>query len=110
MRHELTYTIKLINPACKKEFHSIELGKAKACKSLRSLQDFISKKLSTNPKFTCSEPGHGMKGRKIWINTDDDVKMMYEKHVTKKSVLLWCYTAAAEKKDEGAKASGSGKG
>ena len=51
-----------------------------------------------------------MKGRKIWINTDDDVKMMYEKHVTKKSVLLWCYTAAAEKKEEGAKASGSGKG
>ena len=28
LRHELTYTIKLINPACKKEFHSIELGKA----------------------------------------------------------------------------------
>ena len=27
-----------------------------------------------------------------------------------KSVLLWCYTAAAEKKEEGAKASGSGKG
>ena len=51
------------------------------------------------------EPGYGMR-----INTDDDVKMMYEKHVTKKSVLLWCYTAAAEKKEEGAKASGSGKG
>ena len=103
MRHELTYTIKLINPACKKEFHSIELGKAKACKSLR---DFISKKLSTNPKFKLLdlqsvemryvEPGYGMKGRKKWINTDDDVKMMYEKHVTKKSILLWCYTAAAD--------------
>ena len=51
LRHELTYTIKLINPACKKEFHSIELGKAKVCKSLRSLRslrDFISKKLIVN--------------------------------------------------------------
>ena len=48
LRHELTYTIKLINPACKKEFHSIELGKAKVCKSLRCLRDFISKKLIVN--------------------------------------------------------------
>ena len=48
LRHELTYTIKLINPACKKEFHSIELGKAKVCKSLRSLRDFISKKLQSS--------------------------------------------------------------
>ena len=24
------------------------------------------------------EPGHGMKGRKQWLNTDSDVQMMYE--------------------------------
>ena len=41
------------------------------------------------------EPGHGMKGRKIWIHTDDDVKMMYEKHGKKKTILLWCYTEAS---------------
>ena len=28
----------------------------------------------------------------------DDVKMMYEKHVTKKSVLLWCYTAQLQRR------------
>lgn len=116
--HQLTYTIKLINPACKKEFQSVELGKAKVCKSLGSLQSFISKKLSNNPKLKLLdlrsvemgyvEPGHGMKGRKMWINTDEDVKMMYVKHVKKKSLLLWCYTD--EKKEESAKASGSGKG
>lgn len=40
------------------------------------------------------EPGHGMKGRKIWIHSDEDVKMMYEKHDKKRNILLWCYTAA----------------
>ena len=45
------------------------------------------------------EPGHGMKGRKIWIHSDDDVKIMYEKHDQKKSILLWSYTATVRKKD-----------
>ena len=57
------------------------------------------------------EPGHGMKGRKIWIHTDDDVKMMYEKYDKKKSILLWYYTEAAPacKKGTG-KSIASGKG
>ena len=42
------------------------------------------------------EPGHGMKGRKIWIHTDEDLKMMNEKHDKKRSVLLWCYTEASK--------------
>ena len=108
--HELTYTIKLVNPSCKKEFSSVELGNGGVHKSLASLQGFLSKKLSTNPKFKLPdlqnvemgyvEPGHGMKGRKIWIHTDDDVNMMYEKHDKKKSVLLWCYTSTAKTKED----------
>ena len=34
----------------------------------------------------------GMKARKIWIHRDDGVKMMYEKHEKKRSILLWCCT------------------
>ena len=35
------------------------------------------------------EPGHGSKGRKQWINTDEDV---VSKHKGKKSILLWAYS------------------
>ena len=44
---ELTYTIKLVNPTCKKDFCSIELGEGRIYKSLVSLQGLISK----YPKF-----------------------------------------------------------
>ena len=97
---EFNYTLKLINLMCKTDFQTIELGKGKKLKSLSSLQQFISKKLSTNPKFQTPdlktvqmgylEPGHGLKGRKIWIHIDSDVKMMYEKYEKKKSIILWC--------------------
>lgn len=114
---ELMYTIKLVNPTCKKDFCSVELGKGRVYKSLVSLQGLISKKLSKHPKFKLPdlksvemgyvEPGHGMKGRKIWIHTDDDVKMMYEKYGKKKTVLLWCYTEASPVCKKGAVASRS---
>ena len=35
---ELMYTIKLVNPTCKKDFCSVELGKGRVYKSLVSLQ------------------------------------------------------------------------
>ena len=95
-------------------------------RSLASLQRFISKKLSTNPKLKKPdlhsvemgyvEPGHGMKGRKIWLHTDDDVKMMYviERHDKKRSVMLWCYTGtiaqATGKIEHASKSSKSVKG
>ena len=52
---ERAYTIKLINPTCKKDFCSIELGKGKTYNSVASLQKFITKGLSTNPKFKASD-------------------------------------------------------
>ena len=101
---EFNYTLKLINLMCKTDFQTIELGKGKKLKSLSSLQQFISKKLSTNPKFQTPdlktvqmgylETGHGLKGRKFWIHVDSDVKMTYEKFEKKKSIILWCYTKA----------------
>ena len=38
------------------------------------------------------EPGHGGKGRKVWIFDDGDVQRMYEAYSNKKWILLWCYT------------------
>ena len=39
------------------------------------------------------EPGHGGKGRKVWLFDDNDVQRMYEAHIHKKQILLWCYTS-----------------
>ena len=41
------------------------------------------------------EPGHGTKGKKVFINDDDDIddpKKLYDK----KDVLLWCYDPCVE--------------
>ena len=38
------------------------------------------------------EPGHGMKGRKQWLNNDDDVNEMYSNHMGKRNILLWAYS------------------
>ena len=32
------------------------------------------------------EPGHGMKGRKVWLLSDSDVSNMYEKYQGKPSI------------------------
>ena len=45
------------------------------------------------------ESSHGGKGRKVWLFDDDDVQKMYEVHLHKKQILLWCYThVSAQKK------------
>ena len=36
------------------------------------------------------EPGHGGKGRKVWMHDDGDVLRMYEAYGNKKWILLWC--------------------
>lgn len=42
-------------------------------------------------QFGFIEPGHGLKGKKEWITTDEDVEEMFEKHNGKKDITLWCY-------------------
>ena len=37
------------------------------------------------------EPGHGMRGKKVWLFTDEEVNNMYEKHQGKPGICLWCY-------------------
>ena len=44
------------------------------------------------------EPGHGGKGRKVWMHDDGDVQRMYEAYGNKKWILLWCYTEPTQKK------------
>lgn len=66
------YSIKLINPRKMSEFKSVRVCKWKRCKNMNNLRDFLGSKVppvdigGEKPDFT--EPGHGLKGRKQWIN------------------------------------------
>ena len=90
-----------------KEFHTVDLGTGKSFKSMKSLRRFISNNLPNIPDVEkpdiCSveigyvEPGHGMKGKKVWLFTDGDLLNMYAKHESKRSIRLWCYTTKTKK-------------
>ena len=99
---EFNYTFKLINLMCKTDFQTIELGKGKKLKSLSSLQQFISKKLSANPKFqtpdlktACAD---GLLGTRPWFKGEkkldsyrqqcqDDVRKVREEEIHYSLVL-----------------------
>lgn len=42
-------------------------------------------------------PGHGLKGKKIWLHTDADLQGIYETLQGKKSIQLWAYTHVTNK-------------
>ena len=37
------------------------------------------------------EPGHGMKGRQVWLLESDDLISMYTLFKNKKEIILWCH-------------------
>ena len=52
----------------------------------------ISKPDFQHVEIGCIIPGHGLKGKKIWLHTDTDLQEMYETLQGKKSIQLWAYT------------------
>ena len=54
------------------------------------------------------EPGHGTKGKKVFINDDDDINDMKKIYEKKKEVLLWCYDPSVEQPNHTKKRSHAG--
>ena len=50
-------------------------------------------------EFGFIEPGHGLKGKKQWIKSDEDIIMIetVEKYEHKKEIMLWCYSTSGER-------------
>ena len=96
------YSVKIVNPLRMKDFRTVDLGKDQAFQGIKLLRQFISKSLPSIPDFQKPDvqnvelgyvgPGHGMKGKKVWLLTDGDVSNMYENHKGKPSIRLWCYS------------------
>ena len=99
---EFEYFLKVANPSKMSEFVNLRLGAWKQCDSLSSLRCFtyLPSEVEVNkPDFQSVEigyiePGHGLRGRKVWLYTDVDLKGMYDTFTGKKSIQLWCYTHA----------------
>ena len=36
------------------------------------------------------QPGHGAKGRQLWLNNDVDLDNMYKECLGKKEIMFWC--------------------
>ena len=37
-------------------------------------------------------PGHGLRGKREWLSSSDDVTEMFEQRKDKKEIMLWCYS------------------
>jgi hypothetical protein len=86
---QLEYSIKIINPDKLSDFKSVRVCKWRQCEDLKDLRGVLSSRVpptDNRPNFADTElgyiePGHGLKGKKQWLNNDDDLKDMYQKHV-----------------------------
>ena len=102
-----SYSIKVINPLKISDFCTADLGRAKAYRSVDSLRAFISSNLPpfpgidkpdmSNVEVGYVEPGHGMKGKKVWFLVDSDLPKMYDKYDRNRNIRLWCYAAVTKK-------------
>ena len=98
-----------MNPARMSEFKTVSVTGQKHCDSLDELKSFLTDKVPTVPDFCMPdfqqvelgyfEPGHGTKGRKLWLYSDNDLKEMYCIYSTpgRRVILLWCYTQTKTK-------------
>ena len=92
------YSLKIVNPQ-KNDYKVVKIGK-KVCKDINDLKELI---LSNFPEtvdapddqdmeFRFIEPGHGLRGKREWLSSSDDVTEMFEQHKDKKEIMLWCYS------------------
>lgn len=100
------YVLKMINPSRMSEYKNVEIQSRGYCKTFSELKEFISNNLPSTieapnlqeVEMGFIEPGHGGKGRKVWLFDDNDLQKMYEVHQHKKLILLWCYTHVSTQK------------
>lgn len=112
------FSLKLVNPDKMSEFQTVQMGKAGVISSVTNLKAFISQKVSQLPNISINiesveygylGPGHGARGKKMWIYNNDDIAAMYETHSGNRTICLWCYTHARKVSTGKSKASSGSK-
>lgn len=109
------YSLKLINPSRKSDYKTVNiLDCPREClATVTELREFMSSACDVEDIAKVDigyvEPGHGSKGKKVWICSDDDVKAMYKAHKGR-LINLWCYTEKQSCSSKGKKRSRSHNG
>ena len=102
------YSIKIMNPGRLSEFKNVRICEWKRFGKLKDLRAFLTTKVPSvdvggekpdndHVDLGYLEPGHGTKGKKQWLNTDEDIQVMYENHEGKRSIQLWACPTCSRK-------------
>ena len=108
MSVDLNTPSKRMNPGHRSEFKNVRIWKWKRFGMLKDLRAFLTTKVPSvdvggeKPDYDhvdlgYLEPGHGTKGKKQWLNTDEDIQVMYENHAGKRSIQLWVCPTCSRK-------------
>ena len=108
--YSYAYTVKIVNPERMSDFRTVDLGIGETFQCLESLRGFITKNLPDTPNFNKPDlqkvemgymgPGHGAKGRKVWLFVDKDLQNLYRTYQFKTTIKLWCYTEEVKSKSK----------
>ena len=103
VEHE--YSVKIVNPCRMSDFKTVKIMEipSESFTSLDDMRGFFSKNLPhgnvtaiNEVELGYFEPGHGAKGKKVWLCQDSDLKPMYKCHATKRMISCWCYSEKLE--------------
>lgn len=87
------YSVKIINPQNKGGYITEEFQEEKFSdvSSLRSKLAELFGKYMIEAEFQVGylTPGHGFKGKQLFLSTDDDLTQMYSEHHGRRSINLW---------------------
>lgn len=104
--NSLGYTVKVINVNRKSQYVVRKFRSPNRFASVRSLQEYVTEQTQEEAiDIGFIEPGHGMKGKQVWIVEDEDLATMYSLFNNKKDIILWCHV---RKSDECASAANTG--
>lgn len=98
-----SYSVKLVNRSKKSEYRIHNIRDGVKFTDMENLQGFIRTRFK---EFTgCDElcigyvePGHGWKGKQMWLNSDEDIKDLYVVCSKARHILLWCYLPTEKKR------------
>lgn len=96
----ITYSVKIINPAKKTDYSLRKFRVSTHFKTVCSLKKALSEYFPTFLTGNASDvevgyitPGHGARGKQLWISDDIDIEDMYKEYQGKKEITLWVYTS-----------------
>ena len=91
--------MKIVNATRKSQYVVRRLRNIEKFTSLDTLKEHLTTQLGEDiMDIGYIEPGHGMKGKQVWLVEDDDLAEMYTRFKTKQEITLWCHV---RKEDDG---------